>query len=665
MIKKISLLLFLALPISLLSGCSGNTPKYIGDISYSFNEGKAVFSFKSEGFNQFNLYQKDGDEFVFKEKINESSFSSDDYRKEFKIVALEGETENSDYSLEFKSYFDGVFANEKVKIFSPSDNHKEIQKYIDDKYSYLAIDEWSTDRVEVLFLPGDYSDITLKNGYYTSFRGLGYSPDDCTFKDLQTVNHPNTGNALINFWRSMENLSFNEDSMWAISQATAIRRAHFKKNLLLSDNRGGNGWSSGGFIANSKIDGIINPGSQQQFLMRNDSFAEWTHSNMNMVFEGCLGHTPSGTWIESRTTVLDEQLDIIEKPYLVFDNQKGFGYVLFNQKHASTGYDWSNDNAEFISLSEFGVLHPEDDMKTINSVFAEKKNILFTPGIYEIDQTIEVTLDNSLIVGMGYATLTGVANLDKIMSVKSANNKLSSLLFQCDAKIGNQLVLEENENNEETLLSDLFFRVGGHSIDPVSVDVSLVINQDNVITDNFWIWRADHGKDSSAGIGYFKNYAKTGCVINGDHVICHALMIEHYYEYQLIWNGEHGEVIFYQSETPYDLPNQTYWMRYKEGYTGEAAFGYPSYKVNNEIIDHKSYGVGIYFINTSGVYEKCYTALETPCNDEIYLKHISARYFGGEGRFVNTINDVKGYEEGLNMTIELFDKNTFPELFGE
>ena len=551
--------------------------------------------------------------------------------------------------------------NNRVKIFTDQDDENDIQNFIDSKYDYLSIDEWSEDRTEVLFLPGSYDDVVLKNGYYTSFRGLGYSPDDVSFNSLQTVNHPNTGNALINFWRSLENLSFNEDSMWAISQATSIRRGHFKSDLVLSDNRGGNGWSSGGFIANSKIDGIINPGTQQQFLMRNDTFDSWTHSNMNMVFEGCVGETPEGTWIESRTTIQEQSLDVIEKPYLVFDNQKGFGVMAFDNLISHVGHNWSNDNGTFIPLSEFKILTPEDDAKTINNVFKNNKYVIFTPGIYSIDKTLEVIQDNSIIFGLGYATLSAKDNVEKIMSIKSKDNKICSLLFQSETNTKNYLVLEENNDNQKTLLSDLFFRVGGHTTTNVSVDACLIINQNNVIGDNFWIWRADHGKN----IGFNKNYARLGCVINGHAVTCHALMIEHFYEYQLMWNGEDGEVIFYQSETPYDLPNQTYWMRYDEGYVGEEAFGYPSYKINNQVINHKALGVGIYYINTSNIYEKCYTALETPCNDGINLFHISARYFGGEGRFTHAINNINGYEEGLNMTVELFDKNTYPELFNK
>lgn len=672
--KGIFTLLAFVLSIPFLSGCQNNknpidppSPEDIvpPDVNYSFLDGKAVFSFNKKGYEKFNLYQKEKgkDEYQFVSSLNDNTFTSDDLWMDYKVVALNNDnSENNEYILEIDSYFAGVFHNKSAKVFEENDNHLDIQKYIDDKYEYLAIDEWSNERNEIMFLPGDYSDITLKNGYYTTFKGLGYSPDDAEFEKLWTKNHPNTGNALINFWRSLENLSFNEDSMWAISQATSIRRGHFKSNLVLSDTVGGNGWSSGGFIANSKIDGVINPGSQQQFLMRNDEFESWTHSNMNMVFEGCIGETPEGSWIESRTTVEENNLPVIEKPYLVFDENKGFGYVFNNTIREEKGYDWNQETNEFIPLYDFAVINPTYTAAQINYVLNNNKYVLFTPGIYNIDTTLEVKNDDSIIMGMGYATLSAVGDVKKVMSVKSTGNKICSLLFQNETIIDNFLTLETNDNDKTSLLSDLFFRVGGQSENTTKVGTCLTINQNDVITDHFWIWRADHGKH----VGFDKNYGRLGCVINGHRIISHALMVEHFCEYQLMWNGEDGKVIFYQSETPYDIPDQSSWLRYDEGYTGEQAFGYPSYKIDDGVVNHKSYGVGIYYINTMTTYKIAYTGLETPCNDDIYLKHISTRYFGGNGRFMHCINGEDGVDddpEDYNMTIELFDKETYPELF--
>ncbi len=55
-------------------------------------------------------------------------------------------------------------------------------------------------------------------------------------------------------------------NVWAVSQGTELRRLHVRGNIALDDG----GWSSGGFIADSLIDGTINSGTQQQFLTRNN-----------------------------------------------------------------------------------------------------------------------------------------------------------------------------------------------------------------------------------------------------------------------------------------------------------------------------------------------------------------------------------------------------------
>lgn len=48
------------------------------------------------------------------------------------------------------------------------------------------------------------------------------------------------------------------------------------------------GRSSGGFLADSKVDGQVKSGTQQQWLTRNSRLGSWTGSNWNMVFVGSL-----------------------------------------------------------------------------------------------------------------------------------------------------------------------------------------------------------------------------------------------------------------------------------------------------------------------------------------------------------------------------------------
>ena len=89
---------------------------------------------------------------------------------------------------------------------------------------------------------------------------------------------------------------------------------------------------------------------------------------------------------------------------------------------------------------------------------------------------------------------------------------------------------------DPTALQDVFFRIGGAT--PGKATTSLVVNSDNVILDDIWAWRADHGN----GVGWTANTADTGVIVNGDDVTAYGLFVEHYQKYEVIWNGENGRV---------------------------------------------------------------------------------------------------------------------------
>ena len=117
-------------------------------------------------------------------------------------------------------------------------------------------------------------------------------------------------------------------------------------------------------------------------------------------------------------------------------------------------------------------------------------------------------------------------------------------------------------------------------------------------------------------------------------------------------------MIFYQSETPYDPIDQTYWMREDAGLNEEERNGYPSYKISNQVINHEAYGVGIYFVNTTENTLYCYSAMEAPNNEEIYLKHLVSLNFSHNGEIINTINNIQGEEVELGHIVVIFDKNS-------
>ena len=139
-----------------------------------------------------------------------------------------------------------------------------------------------------------------------------------------------------------------------------------------------------------------------------------------------------------------------------------------------------------------------------------------------------------------------------------------------------------------TSINDVFFRIGGATAGTATE--SMEVDSDNVILDNIWAWRADHG----TGAGWTVNVANHGLVVNGDYVTALGLAVEHYEQNQVVWNGERGETIFYQSEMPYDVPSQSAWM---DG----SLDGYASYWVSPAVTTHTAYGLGVYSYFDQGV----------------------------------------------------------------
>jgi predicted heme/steroid binding protein len=126
--------------------------------------------------------------------------------------------------------------------------------------------------------------------------------------------------------------------------------------------------------------------------------------------------------------------------------------------------------------------------------------------------------------------------------------------------------------------------------------------------------------------------AATMAIVNGDNVTMYGLFVEHFHNYQTLWNGENGEVYFYQSEAPYDVPNQESWMN---GSTN----GYASYKVADHVTHHKAIGMGVYCFFDVNTSVKLNSAIEAPTGPDIHFDHVTSVSLGGTGEITHVLND--------------------------
>ena len=494
---------------------------------------------------------------------------------------------------------------ENVFIFNPNMNMAEIQVLIDTIYNGLVFpnNEFSQKRYALLFQPGTYA-LDIKVGYYTHILGLGASPNDVVIQGSVT-SFATKGHVLCNFWRTVENLtiiptSADTTNIWAVSQAAPLRRVHVKGHLKLYD-----GPSSGGFMANCKIDGTVFSGSQQQWLTRNSYFKNWNGGVWNMMYMGVV-NAPKENWAEKPITTVNETPEIREKPYWAYSEGQFFLKIPPTKKNA-IGVDWDEPSQaeKTISIDKFYIAKPNiDNAKSINKALKKGKHILFTPGIYSLTESLNITRPNTILMGIGMATLVPQKGNKAVVVADIDGVTIASLLIDA-APIPSETLMQIGElgskkshKDNPTYLYDVFFRVGGPH--EGSVSNCLLINSANVFVDHAWLWRADHGN----GVGWNKNKAANGLIVNGQDVTIYGLFNEHFQEYQTLWNGENGRVYFYQSEMPYDPLSIDTW---KHGNT----HGYASYKVADNVKSHHAWGLGIYnvFYDAPIIVDQ---AIETP-----------------------------------------------------
>ena len=286
---------------------------------------------------------------------------------------------------------------------------------------------------------------------------------------------------------------------WAVSQAVPFRRMHILGNLVLHQDHG---WASGGWISDSLIDGNVDSGSQQQWISRNSEWHSWTGSNWNMVFVG-VNHPPAGDWPKPAYTKVAQTPIVREKPFLTVDARGNYFVRVPSLRANSSGITWhaGSTPGKSIPIAKFFIAHPGDTAASLNAQLAAGKNLLFTPGIYDLAEPIRVTRPNTIVMGLGFATLKPVNGTAALTTADADGIIVAGLLIDAGPvqspvlmQIGPQ-GSHANHAKNPISLHDVFFRDGGAAVGRTMAN--LEINSNNTIVDHTWIWRADHGPASA------------------------------------------------------------------------------------------------------------------------------------------------------------------------
>ncbi len=644
------------------SGAKAVMPQVPAGITIGMDGENMILSWESaEDAEGYRIYQGSGRFSNDYREISDGLVEENSYVIEedgyqyYKVAGVNGDLESE--MSEAASMEMNLFG-ENTYIYSPTDDPKEVNHELFLIYNKQETAQFDNRRYAIMFKPGEYSEkIEVNVGFYMDVMGLGQTPVETTLQNFQCtaqwLGDDSNHNATCNFWRGVSNLQINSNVMWAVSQATFMRQMQINGNLALHDNYG---WSSGGFLSDSVITGQVDSGSQQQWLSRNCDWKNWAGENWNIVFVGTEeGKAPVKTWPAAAYTAVENTPVKAEKPYLIYE-EGGYSVFVPEVSKDTKGISWKNGaQGKKISLDEFYIAHADrDTAETINTALAEGKHLLLTPGIYKLKEALCVKNPDTIVLGIGYATLES-ANGNICMEIADEEGiRVGGLLFETGGtesetllKVGEEKTDKDNSGNP-VVLSDMFFRVGGVVNTPTATKSCVIINSNDVIGDNFWVWRADHG----AGVAWNTNTAPNGMIVNGDDVTIYALMVEHFQEYQTIWNGENGSVYFYQSELPYDVPHQSEWQSHDGGMNG-----YASYYVDDEVLTHTAYGIGIYSYNRDAIVEE-YCAMEVPEVDGMNLHNVCSVMITGNPGVSHVINSYgkPAYNAGTRSIITDFQK---------
>ncbi|MEU0666652.1 discoidin domain-containing protein [Streptomyces lavendulocolor] len=519
-----------------------------------------------------------------------------------------------------------------VHVFDPAT--PGIQAKLDEVFRQQESAQFGSGRHAFLFKPGTYHNLNAQIGFYTQIAGLGLRPGDTTINGDVTVDAGwFNGNATQNFWRGAEGLTLNPVSgtnRWAVSQAASFRRMHVKGGLNLAPN--GYGWASGGYIADSKVDGQVGNYSQQQWYTRDSAIGGWSNSVWNQVFSGVEG-APATGFPEPRYTTLATTPISREKPFLYLDGNE---YKVFApaKRTNARGTTWANGTpqGESIPLSRFYVVKPGTTAATINQALAQGLHLLFTPGVYHVDRTIDVNRANTIVLGLGLATIIPDNGVTAMRVADVDGVRLAGFLIDAGAvnsptllEIGPQGAAADHAANPTTV-QDVYIRIGGAG--PGRATTSMVVNSDDTIIDHTWVWRADHGD----GVGWETNRADYGVRVNGDDVLATGLFVEHFNKYDVEWYGERGRTIFYQNEKAYDAPDQA---AIQNGTTK----GYAAYRVDDSVNTHEAWGLGSYcnYNVDPGIRQD--HGFKTPVKPGVKFHSLLVVSLGGMGHYNHVINE--------------------------
>jgi hypothetical protein len=461
----------------------------------------------------------------------------------------------------------------------------------------------------------------------------------------------------------------NTAEFWAASQAAPLRRVIINGNVFFQDYCANHNFASGGFIADSQINGSLNWLGNQQYLVRNSSMGGQSgcpNGLWNMVYSGVQGApAPVFTGQCQQNTVLPTSPVTEEEPFIYDAGNGNYQVFVPGVQTSSAGPSWAggSEAGQSVPLSKFFIANPGTPVLAINAALLLGKNLILTPGVYNLNNPIIVSRPGTLVLGQGLATLVPQKGNAALVVLPNTGVKVSDLLVDAGpvnspvlVSVGLPGLLDKLTDRAAAaspdLIQDVHFRIGGAETTTTSATVSLLDNASHSIIDDSWIWRADHGNN----VGWTANKGDTGAVVTGDDVTAYGLAVEHFQKSEAVWTGNGGTDIFFQNELPYDPPSQDVWNQ------SATQLGYPAFQVGRHVKSFQGYGMGSYvvFIQTPATLHVS-AAFQSPATPGVQFHNVFGVWIAGSGGLDSVVNGVGGPVRSDNpATVEPIDVTSYP-----
>ena len=332
--------------------------------------------------------------------------------------------------------------------------------------------------------------------------GLGETPPEVVFQGAKGVyceegDYDIDVGALDTFWRGAENFETRANflwtdtvgMLWAVSQASPLRRVVVAENLKLFEYRGGGaaGYASGGFLADAQVKGHVASGSQQQWLTRNTEVGGWLEGVWNMVFVGVPGAPPahcgqSLPYCQAPYVVVEESPLVAGKPFISASPETGrYRLHIPGPERGSRGPPVAANGTWRPSarVVDFEAVHVADNRTataaSLNARLAAGLHVVLAPGVYRLEAPLVLVHPGQVLLGLGLATLIPTQGTPAVVVREAARGaRVAGLLLQAGTKRSPALLQwgepgARGASSNRTrvaegdygFLHDVFARVGG------------------------------------------------------------------------------------------------------------------------------------------------------------------------------------------------------------